>query len=177
MRRRGIFLAIVAAAIATLLLAAFARFDVNGYRAQIQTEMEQRLGRKVALGNLSIKLIPVRLRVESLSISEDPDFGGRAPFLKADTADLSVRLLPLLGRKVEISGIDVQRPSVEMVKSTKGVWNFSSLGQGNKQTSSARVTGDTLRGSLVLHDGQVAVTNLQKGGNRKVYDHIDATLQ
>jgi len=43
--------------------------------------MEQRLGRKVVLGNLQLKLIPPRLRVENLAISEDPAFGRHTPFL------------------------------------------------------------------------------------------------
>src|SRR5579862_9674155 len=165
MRRRGIFIGVAVAVITSILFVTFARFDVNRYRTQIQTEMEQRLGRRVALGNLKLKLIPVRLRVDSLSISEDPAFGGHSLFLKADTAELSVRLLPLLSHKVEISGINVERPSVEMVKSTHGVWNFSSLGQGSNQTASSSPSGVFIKGDLALHDGQVAVTSLQKGEN------------
>jgi uncharacterized protein involved in outer membrane biogenesis len=124
--------------------------------------MEQRLARKVTLGNLKLKLIPLHVRAESLSISEDPDFGGHTPFLKADTTDLSVRLLPLLGNKVEIDAIDMQRPSV---KNANGIWNFSSLRR------------DAIKGNLMLHDGRITVTSLQKRANRKVYDHIDITVR
>jgi uncharacterized protein involved in outer membrane biogenesis len=179
MRRRGIFIGVVVAAIAFIsaLVVIYARFDVNQYRTRIQTEMEQRLGRKVVLGNLRLKLIPLRLRVENLLISEDPDFGERSPFLKADTVDLSVRLLPLLGNKVEIGAMDLQRASVEMVKNAKGVWNFSSIGHGSHQTSSGRATGVLLEGNLTLHDGQVAVTSLRTKENRKIYDHIDVTIR
>ena len=58
MRRFGIFIGVAVAVIVTIVAVAFSRFDVNDYRTQIQTEMEQRLGRKVALGNLKLKLIP-----------------------------------------------------------------------------------------------------------------------
>jgi hypothetical protein len=118
--------------------------------------------------------MPLRLRVENLSISETTDFGADLPFLKADTADLSVKLLPLLRKKIEISAISMQRPSVEMVKNMNGVWNFSSL---LNQTSSDSETGVILKGNLILHDGQVAVTNLQRSKSRKVYDHIDLALR
>ena len=177
MRRIGIFIGVAVAVIALILVVTFSRFDVNQYRTQIQTEMEQRLGRKVVLGNLKLKLIPLRLRVENLTISEDPDFGGQTPFLKADTVDLSVRLLPLLSHKVEIDAMELQRPSAEVVKNAKGVWNFSSIGQGSQQTSSGSTTGVVMEGNVTLHDSQVAVTNLQMRENRKIYDHIDITLR
>jgi len=96
MRRIGIFIGAAAAVIALFLVVTFSRFDINQYRTKIQIEMEQRLNRKVVLGNLKLKLIPLRLRVENLTISEDPNFGRQTPFLKADTVDLSVKLLPLL---------------------------------------------------------------------------------
>jgi len=165
MPRRGIVIGVAIAVFALILIVAFARIDLNHFRPQIQTEMEQQLGRKVALGKLKLKLIPPRLRVENLAISEDPDFGRNSPFLKTDTADLSVRLLPLLGNKVEIDAIDMQRPNVELVKNAKGVWNFSSLGNVR------------MEGSVTLHDGQVAVTSLQTRERRKIYDHIDMTLR
>jgi uncharacterized protein involved in outer membrane biogenesis len=92
--------------------------------------------------------------------------GGDLPFLKADIADLSVRLLPLLGQKIEMSAITMHRPKVEIVKNMNGVWNFSSL---LDQTSSSSQTGVVLKGNLIVHDGQVVVTNLQRTKNRKVY--------
>jgi len=177
MRRLGLVIGVAVAVVASILIIIFVRFDVNHYRTQIQTEMEQRLGRKVALGNLKLRLIPLRLRVENLAISEDPDFAGHTPFLKADTVDLSVRLLPLLGNKVKIGAIDLQRPSVEVVKNAQGVWNFSSLGHGSQQTSSGSATGVIMEGNLTLHDGQIAVTSLQRRESRKIYDHIDMTLR
>jgi uncharacterized protein involved in outer membrane biogenesis len=153
----------------------YVRFDVNQYRTRIQTEMEQRLGRKVVLGNLRLKLIPLRLRVSDLEISEDPAFGRNSPFLKADTVDLSVTLLSLLRNKAEISAMNLERAKVELVKNAKGVWNFSSIGHGTHQTAST--TGVLINGDLTIHDGQVAVTSLRTKENRKIYDHIDATLE
>ena len=177
MRRLSILIGAAVAVIALILVFAFVRFDVSSYRAQIQTEMEQRLGREVALGNLQLKLIPPRLRVESLVISEDPAFQKQTPFLKADTVDLSVRLLPLLAKRVEVDAIDLHRPHVEMVKNAKGVWNFSSLGGDGHPLSSDSAARVRMEGNLTLHDGQVAVTSLERRQSRRVYDHIDMKLR
>jgi uncharacterized protein involved in outer membrane biogenesis len=177
MRRLGIVIGVAVAIMASILVIAFARFDVNHYRGQIQAEMERRLGRKVELGNLKLKLIPLRFHVENLVIAEDPEFGGRSPFLKSDAADLSVRLLSLLGNKTEIDRIEMLRPSVELVEDTKGAWSFSSLGQAGQPPSSGSSTAVVMKGNVTLHDGQVAVTNLRKGGTRRLYDHIDITVR
>ncbi|HLH30441.1 MAG TPA: translocation/assembly module TamB domain-containing protein [Terriglobia bacterium] len=177
MRRFGIFIGIAVLVIAAILVVAFSRFDVNHYRTQIETEMGQQLGRKVALGNMKLKLLPFRLRVENFTISEDPNFGGQTPFLKADIVDLSMKLLPLLNHKVEIDAIKMQRPTAEVVKNAKGIWNFSSIGQGRQQTSSGKTTGVVMEGDVILHDSQVSVTNLRMRASRKVYDHIDITLR
>jgi uncharacterized protein involved in outer membrane biogenesis len=177
MRRIGIFIGVAAAVIALILAVSLSRFDVSQYRTQIQSEMEQRLGRKVVLGNLKLKVIPLRLRVENLTIAEDPNFGGQTPFLKADSVDLSIRLLPLLSHKVDIDAIELQRPSAELVKNTKGVWNFSSIGQGSRGASSSGTTGVVMEGNVTLHDSQVAVTSLKVRESRKVYDHIDIAVQ
>jgi uncharacterized protein involved in outer membrane biogenesis len=91
--------------------------------------------------------------------------------------DLSVRLLPLLGNKVKIDAINLQRPHVEVVKNAQGVWNFSSLGHGGQPSSSGSATGVIMEGNLTLHDGQIAVTSLQRRDSRKIYDHIDMTLR
>ena len=47
MRRIGIFIGVAVAVIGLILVISFSRFDVNQYRTQIQTEMEQRLGAKL----------------------------------------------------------------------------------------------------------------------------------
>jgi AsmA protein len=177
MRRFGILIGVAVAVIVVILVAAISRFDMNHYRTQIQGEMEQQLGRKVDLGDLTLKLLPLRLRVKNLTISEDPDFGGQTPFLKADTVDLSMKLLPLLRHKVEIDAIEMQRPRAEVVKNAKGIWNFSSIGLGRQHTSSGSTTGVVIEGNVILHDSQVAVTNLRMRDSRKIYDHIDVTLR
>src|SRR4051812_16362628 len=150
MRRVGLLAGVAVAVIASISLAIFSRFDGSRYSPKIQAEMEQRLGRKVSLGNLTLKLLPLRFRAESLSIADDPAFGEHALFLKADTVDLSVGLLPLLGHTVEVNAIELHRPRVEMVKNSRDVWNFSSIGHGSPQTPSSGAAGVVMKGNLIL---------------------------
>ncbi|PYV06778.1 MAG: hypothetical protein DMG10_00845 [Acidobacteria bacterium] len=113
--------------VAALVFAA--TFDVNRYRATIQSELENRLGRKVTLGDMHLSVFPPRLRVLNISISDDPRFSTQKPFVQAQQLDVSVKLLPLLTKSVQIDSLGLKRPSVELIKNKQGVWNFVSLGR------------------------------------------------
>jgi uncharacterized protein involved in outer membrane biogenesis len=197
-----ILIVIVAAAIFA------ATFDVNKYRGTIQSELEKRLGRQVTLGNMDLKLLPPRFRVQNLAIADDSQVNSQKPFVQAQELDVSVKLLPLLHKSVEVSSLTLQRPTVELIKNQHGVWNFASIGQ-NTQTVSQPAPSEkqpappqarqpaptpppqtaTTGGqgpssaqqialdSLVVQDGQVAITDLQTSKDRSVYDHIDVTLK
>jgi aromatic ring-cleaving dioxygenase len=175
-RRHVVAIGVAAALIAFILITVYARFDVDQHRTQIQSEMERQLGRRVALGNLKLRLLPPHLQVDSLTIFEDSNFEKSSPFLKAQHADLSIGLFPLLRNRIDIGTIELQRPTIEVVKNTKGIWNFTSLGYGINQPPGTP-TDVGLKGNVILHDGQVAVTNLLKKTDRKIYDHIDLKLE
>jgi uncharacterized protein involved in outer membrane biogenesis len=157
-----------------------ATFDVNRYRAAIQTQLEQRLDRKLTLGDMHLRLFPPSFRVQDLSIAEDPAFTAGKPFVQTQQLNVSVKLFPLLKGNVEINSLELQRPSVEFIKNEQGAWNVSSLGQSASAGSSESSNGNTYQISLAklaITDGQVAITDLQAKKPRALYDHIDASVR
>ena len=128
MRKAGI---IVGSIILILILAVVvfaATFNVNQYRGTIQSALEKRLDRTVTLGDMHLGIFPPRLQVQNLSIADDPKFNDAKPFVEAQGLDVSVKLLPLLRKSVEISSLTLQRPNVELIKDAQGTWNFSTIG-------------------------------------------------
>jgi AsmA protein len=105
-----------------------ATFDVNKYRGTIQSELQKRLGRPVDLGDMHLKLFPPRFGVNDLAIADDPRFSPDAPFVKAKELDVSIKLLPLLHKQIEIDSLTLQRPNVNLIKNQAGQWNFASIG-------------------------------------------------
>src|ERR1700757_1236394 len=101
----GIFIILVIAA----LLVFAATFDVNRHRGAIQSDLEKRLGRSVTLGDMHLNVFPPRVRVQNLAISDDPRFSPDAPFAKAQELDVSVKLMPLLHKDVEVNSLNLQR--------------------------------------------------------------------
>jgi AsmA protein len=152
-----------------------ATFNVNQYRGRIQTELEKRLNRKVSLGDMHLGLFPPRFQVHNLSIADDPKFNATKPFVEAKELDVSIKLLPLLHKSIEISSVSLQRPSVELVKDAQGTWNFSTVGPTQKSAPSQDKQQFSL-GELAVQDGEVAITDQQVRKPRTVYDHINLTL-
>lgn len=155
-------------------------FNVNRYHGAIQSQLEQRLDRKVTLGDMRLNLFPPRFSVQNLSIAEDSGFGTEKPFVQTQLLDVSVKLLLLLKGAPEINSLTLQRPSVELIKNQQGVWNFSSLAgplvSGGPSVPSDHASQQFSLVNLAISDGQVAVTDLQSKTSRAVYDHIDLTL-
>jgi uncharacterized protein involved in outer membrane biogenesis len=188
----GIFIVLV---VAGLLIFA-ATFDVNKYRGTIQAQLETRLGRQVALGDMHLSVFPPRFRVQNPAISDDSHFSSTA-FVKAQELDVSVQLMPLLHKEVEINSVNLQRPVVNLIKNAAGVWNFASIGQrsdgapgqggpavqapaGSKPPATEPGPSPEKQfslGELTITDGQISVLDQGKSKTPSVYDHIDITLK
>ena len=175
MRKVGIVIGTIILVLIAAVVVFVATFNVNQYRGTIQSELEKRLDRKVALGDMHLGIFPPRLQVQNLSIADDPKFNDAKPFVEAQELDVSVKLLPLLSKSVEISSLSLQRPSVELIKDAQGTWNFSSITATQKPTPTQSKQQFSL-GQLAVQDGQVAITDEQSRKPRVVYDHISLTL-
>jgi uncharacterized protein involved in outer membrane biogenesis len=171
----GIIGLVVVAAIAAVVLFV----DVNRYRGVLQSQLEQQLGRTVALGTMKLGLIPLRLQVEKPVIAEDPAFGKERPFVRAEKLDVRVDLSALLHGKVNVQALELDRPTFELIRDKRGVWNFSTLGAASTKKAGAPGSegGGMSIDRLTIRDGQVAVTDLQRPQDRAVYDNIDLTTR
>lgn len=167
----GILVAVVVVGVGIFI----ATFNVNSYHDRIQGQLQQQLGRGVKLGNMDLGLFPLQFKVQNIVIDEDPKFG-TTPFVQARELDVSVHLLPLLHKDVEVDSVNLERPSVELIKNKAGDWNFASLGANQPKSSSSSSSGQFSLSKLTVKDGQVALTNQEAPTPRSVYDHIDLTL-
>lgn len=191
MRRLLIVIGSIVAVVIVCAGIFLASFDVNRYRGTVQDQLEHHLGRTVTLGGMRLKLFPPSFSLQDLSIADDPRMASQKPFVQAQLLDVSVKLLPLVKGSVEINSLELQRPSVELIKNEQGVWNVSMLGPstelnrpGGPPSEPARPSQPSAPGSyqislarLAITDGQVAVTDLQAKKPRAVYDHIDASIR
>jgi len=198
MRKFVFLIGVVVTLIILASIAFMATINPNDYRGTIQAKLEQHLNRKVELGNMNVGFFPPSFRAAYLSISDDPSFNSSRPFIETEEVSLSVKLLPLLSKSVQIDSLMLQRPSIELIKNAQGIWNVASLEREAPveppagQTGTAKAPPGTAPSSgsnsstseqeqlslaeLAIEDGQVAITDLEKGKRRTVYDHINLRL-
>jgi uncharacterized protein involved in outer membrane biogenesis len=145
---------------------------------------------------MSLGIFPLRFKVANLAVADDPKFSNE-PFIQTQLLSVSVKLLPLLSKSVEVDSLSLERPDVNLIRNAQGVWNFASLGQTSApeaappsakaqpsappakpvapSSSSSSEQGLSL-GELAIKDGQVAITDQQDKRPKTVYDHIDLKL-
>jgi uncharacterized protein involved in outer membrane biogenesis len=195
MRKLAYVIAAIVVVIVLLALIVPHIVDVNQYRGQIQSELQKRLNRPVQLGDMSLSVIPLAVKVNQVTIGDDPNFHSNVPFAEVSELDVSVKLLPLLAKNIEIDSLELRRPKIELIRNAQGAWNFASLGNNAtapmppppqqapaKPAASPAQQGSSnpsefALGKLQISDGQIAVTDYQKHQSRAVYDHIDLTLK
>ena len=185
MRKLGLVVGIVVGLVllAALVLPYFL-FDAETQRGIIASRLEAALGRKVTLGKVRLGLLPPALHLYDPEIAERLGFPGTA-FSTAEGMQARVRLLPLLRGRLEVPSVELDEPTVHLVKNRRGVWNFATLGQTKGKTKgqgkgkrkrpeapSPPLEIDELR----IRNGTLTVTDLQKRQPKVTFDRIFVTL-
>lgn len=116
----------------TAAFLAFAGFVVplihaNRFRRQIQTALEQALGRRVEIGEITLRLLPAPgFQMENVVVGEDPAFGAEH-FAYMTSMQARVRLRALWTGQVQLASLTLAEPSLNLVKNAQGKWNFETL--------------------------------------------------
>jgi AsmA protein len=121
----------LAIAVALLLLIALALpflIDANQFRPRLEAALTQALKREVRLGDLKLSIFSGGVAAADLSIADDPAFS-KAPFIQAKSLKVGVELQPLIfSKKLNVTGIEIDGPEIDLIQSDTGTWNFASLG-------------------------------------------------
>ncbi len=125
-------LAIVVGAVVALvviaILAVVLLVDPNDYKEPIAKAVAEKTGRTLTFeGDLGLTFFPwLGVSLGPVSLSNAPGFG-EAPMLKLDHAAVSVKLLPLLSKKVELDTVSVSGLTVNLARNAEGKTNWDDL--------------------------------------------------
>lgn len=116
--------------------------DTDQFRQRFVQSVEQVLGQPAILqGELNIALYPtVSLEVLGLVVEGDSEFG-EAPLVEFDSLKVSVRIIPLFSKKIEIRTIVVEGMKINVIRSDEGVFNWQSVIDRQHSLYSMNVTG------------------------------------
>jgi AsmA family len=120
--RRGLV-----ALVALLLVLFLFRPGVRELRERIAGSIGSALGRRVALDNVRIHVLPrPGFDLEGLVIYDDPAFSAE-PMVRAQDVSAAIRIRSLFRGRLEIAALSAAEPSINLVRNEQGRWNLAGL--------------------------------------------------
>ena len=166
-------------AVAALLLILFLfRPGVYELRNRIANSIGSALGRRVAIDNMRLRLLPrPGFDLDGLVIYDDPAFSAE-PMIRAQEVSAAIRFRSLLHGRLEIATLSATEPSINLVRNDEGHWNLASLVERNAQIPAAP-TGtppSEHRPAFPYLEASNARVNFKIGQTKKSYALMDADV-
>lgn len=143
-------------------------FQAEMFRASIHRGLEASLGRKVEIkGAISYSLIPrPGFAIENVYIHEHPSVGVE-PFAWVSELTFRVSLTGLLAGRVDLAGIQMDEPHINLMKHPGSPWNFQPF---LDHALGSKTSGATLP-AIEITNGRL---NFKSGDTKSVL-YLDAT--
>jgi AsmA protein len=138
--------------------------DPNRYRGDIEQAAKQHTARVLAIhGKLELKVFPwLALSVHDVELSNREGFGTQ-PFLTVQNASIGVKLLPLLGKRLEVSRVRLDGVNITLIsRGEQNNWQDLGESEGTPEAPSVSSSGpgavasiegvDLSKSSVVLED-------------------------
>jgi AsmA protein len=170
MRSRWVKITLGVVAVFILVIALIPLFvNADTFRPRIEDELSSSLGRKVALGHLSLSILSGSLVAENISIADDPAMS-KTPFVEAKKLHIGIELGPFLfHHSVQITEITVDSPSINLIHDANGIWNFSNIGSTAQKSAQNPTSQESMIpaltiGALKVKDGSATISSLPATG-------------
>ena len=123
--RRWIILAALLLALVAFVLPPLV--NISRYQHRIADAIGRSIGRPVHISSVKLRLLPLPgFEFSDFSIKEDPHFGSE-PMLRSGSVVAYLRLLSLWRGRLEVSRIDFDEASLNLVRDPDGKWNLGSI--------------------------------------------------
>ncbi|MAS10773.1 MAG: hypothetical protein CMN26_12065 [Salinisphaera sp.] len=122
----GVLLALIIVAIIALPLL----FDPNDYKAQINAAIERQIGREVDIsGDIGLSVFPwLGLELGRVDVANAEGFGDE-PMAQMNAAQISVKLLPLLSRDIEVGTVSLDGLRLRLARNDEGRSNWADISE------------------------------------------------
>ena len=148
---------VVSAAVAVWLL-----FDPNDYKDELSALVEERTGRSFVIENdLELTFFPwLGVQTGGVRLGNGEGFG-EEPFASAAGVTVRVRLLPLLGRRLEIGTVELDGLELNLARDGEGVGNWEDLlASGSTDSAQPQTTTST---DPLVQDLNIAGIDIRDG--------------
>lgn len=115
-------------------------FDPNKYKGQITEAVKNATGRELSFqGDMKVSVFPwIGAQVGGVTLSNAPGFGDK-PMVQFASAEVRIRLLPLITGNVEIGRVVLKNLTLNLARNKAGVSNWDDLagGKGGEKKAEA----------------------------------------
>jgi AsmA protein len=134
----GMVIGGLVALVALGLVAIWLFFDPNDYKDRITAAVRESTGRSLSLpGKLKLSVFPwVSVETGEASLGNPEGFGDE-PFLTLKRASLSVKLMPLLRKQIEVGRIEIDGLDLKLRQNAEGKGNWEYWGEPSEPASPA----------------------------------------
>ncbi|HEX3375986.1 MAG TPA: AsmA family protein, partial [Candidatus Acidoferrales bacterium] len=154
------------------------RPGVYRLRNRIAVSIGTALGRRVAIDNVRFRILPQPgFDLEGLVIYDDPEFSAE-PMIRAQDVSATIRFRSLLRGRLEIASLSASEPSINLVRTESGRWNFASLIERNAQIPAAPTEKRAFerRPAFPYLEASHARVNFKIGQTKKSYALMDSSV-
>lgn len=151
--------------------------NADSFRPTVESQLSAALGREVTMGKLTLSLMKGSLVGQDLAIADDPVFSN-VPFVQARSVAIGIEILPLLlHRRVHVTRLIVDTPSMQLIEHAAGKWNYSSLGRNPIATGSRPQSplSDLQVDELRIVNGSALVSSVPT--TAKPFEYTEVNLQ
>jgi uncharacterized protein involved in outer membrane biogenesis len=134
-RKTGlIVLGIAASFLLALIFVAPRLIQVDRYRPQVISFLQENTGKQVEIGRLSLTFFPLSIHIDDFGVKNPPIFP-RGYVVQVVRIDAELALGALLRRQVVIKSLVLEDPVMNMTSDPDGPWNFE-----NPQAQAPQIT-------------------------------------
>ncbi len=150
--------------------------NVNRYRNRVAVAIGSALGRQVAVSGIELKLLPrPGMVLSAFVVADDPSYGAE-PMLRAESVTAYLRLSSLWRGRLEIGTLELDNPSLNLVRRADGHWNLEELVERTSQVPSAPTskTSPESRPRFPYVEATAGRINFKSGLVKKAFAFSDA---
>jgi uncharacterized protein involved in outer membrane biogenesis len=157
MRRRTglIVIGIAALLLLALIFVVPALIRVDRYRPRVISYLQEKTGKQVEIGRLSLTFFPLSLHIDDFAVKNPPIFP-RGYIVQVARIDAELSVSALLHRQVVIKSLVLKDPVLNMTSDPDGPWNFE-----NPQAQASQTTFPLgVISRVEIKQGQLIASNL-----------------
>ena len=141
---------VVVAVVVGALIIFVATFDANNYKQEITKLVKKQTGRDLNInGELKLAIYPdIALEMGKTSLSNAAGFEAQE-FATVDSGRVSVKLLPLLKKKIEADAIELDGLKLELHRKADGTSNWDDLAKSDGEASTEKQEEDKAPSKVV----------------------------